>query len=245
MSATNKDSIHISRCTALFDVIRFNSGSWFISFYMLALAYVTFLQDKDWDYTAIPDPYDDLYSLLFAAPAVLMAAFALFVPILLNPYVLGWPFNPSLCGKRVDQKKQLSKPKHKRGNSGNGSRQIVDLHTFMAKDAAQELGKEIDRIHAKPDVELGSLATHEFGNSKYPMSMGSPYGTEKENLFAHGRKNTSPNPWLERQQPERAPERRATSGGHNRTNPSSSGNRRPSSSGNGSNNKASVKKAMI
>jgi hypothetical protein len=166
-SATNKDSINISRCTALGDVIRFNSGSWFIALYLLCLSYATVLQNEDWDYTSMPDE-NLVYSLLFAGPAALMAVFALVVPLILNPYVLGWPFNPPLCRRRVVKSEKAAKT-HRRGS--NGAR-VVDLRTFMTTDAAQELGKEIGRVQNRPDVELGSLATNEFGaGSKYPMSV--------------------------------------------------------------------------
>jgi hypothetical protein len=223
VSATNKDSINIGRCTALWDVICFNSGSWFIAFYLLSLAYVTVLETEDWDYTAMPEIPDDLlYSLMFAGPAALMAAFAFFVPLILNPYVIGWPFHPSCCRKRVDQKekKQLSTKNHRRTGSNNGSGRIVDLHTFMAKDPARELGREIGRIQARPDIELGSLATNDFGGSKYPMSVGSPL--EPSPMLTNGRK--PPNqPRMERSQARPAAERPTSNGGHNRTTQSGAG----------------------
>ena len=131
----------------------------------------------------IPEIPDDLYksSILFAGPAAIMAVLALIVPLILNPYVLGWPCNPSLCAKRVDSsnRKQVKSHRRRASSNGGGSGRIVDLHTFMKnKDATQELNKEIGRVQDKPDVELGSLATNEFG-SKYPMSIGSPYHMEQ------------------------------------------------------------------
>jgi hypothetical protein len=104
------------------------------------------------------------------------------VPLLLNPYVLGWPFNPPLCRRRVvksEQKRSNAKTHTRKGS--NGAR-VVDLRTFMGTDAAQELDKEIGRVGNRPDVELGSLATNEFG-SKYPMSVaGSPLKKESSVL---------------------------------------------------------------
>jgi hypothetical protein len=168
VSATNKDSINISRCTALYDAARFNSGSWFIALYLLCLAYATVLEHEDWDYTSLPEDY--FYSFLFAGPPAFIAVCTFIVPLILNPFVLGWPFNPPLCGK----KKQLpdrTLPKsqsHRRTQSNPGK--VVGLDTFMTVDAARELNKEMGRVHKKPDVELGSLATHEFGGAKYPLS---------------------------------------------------------------------------
>jgi hypothetical protein len=172
-SATNKDSIHIGRCTALGRVIRFNSGSWLIATYVLGVAYTVYLEGVDWDYSSIPDPGHDnfLNAVLFSGPAMFMATLAFLVPVILNPYVLGFPFNPPLCRKRDGSKreKQESFRVHRRTTTNGGK--FVDLHTFMgASSPAQELGKEIGRVSNKPDVELGSLATREFG-SCCPISM--------------------------------------------------------------------------
>ncbi len=191
ISATNKDSIHIGRCTALFDVIRFNSGSWLIAFYLLGLAYVTILEYHDWDYTAVPDVANEIDSFLFAGPAALMATFAFFVPLILNPYVLGWPFNPPLCSRRKAEKKETYAKNHRRGNSGNTSGSVLDLHTFLNKDAAKQLGKEIGRIQGRPDVELGSLATYELA-SKYPMSVSPPPTMMQPPSMLDDRKKSSP-----------------------------------------------------
>mmetsp|Transcript_108151 Transcript_108151/g.161785 ORF Transcript_108151/g.161785 Transcript_108151/m.161785 type:complete len:975 (+) Transcript_108151:129-3053(+) len=169
VSATNKDSINISRCTALYDVIKFNSGSWLIALYLLCLAYATVLENEDWDYTSFPEDY--LYSFLFAGPPAFIAVCTFIVPLILNPFVLGWPFNPPLCAKKKKQPDR-SLPRsqsHRRTQPNSGK--VVGLDTFMTVDAARELNKEMGRVHKKPDVELGSLATHEFGGgSKYPMS---------------------------------------------------------------------------
>ena len=168
VSATNKDSINISRCTALYDVIKFNSGSWMIALYMLGLSYATVLEHEEWDYTSFPEDY--LYSFLFAGPPAFIAVMTFIVPLILNPYVLGWPFNPPLCRKKKDEKDRTlpRSQSHRRTQSSNG--RVVGLDTFMSVDAARELNKEMGRVSKKPDVELGSLATHEFGGSKYPLS---------------------------------------------------------------------------
>jgi len=165
VSATNKDSINISRCTALFDLIKFNSGSWAIAIFILCMSYATVVENEDWDVTAMPE--DLLYLLLFAAPAALLAVAAFIVPIILNPYVLGWPFNPPLCRKHVDKKEHESQ--HQRVNA-NGKVVNVDLNTFMADS---KLDKEINHASNKPDVELGSLGTNDFG-TKAAMTRADP-----------------------------------------------------------------------
>jgi hypothetical protein len=224
VSATNKDSIKITRCVALYDVIRFNSGSFLLSFYMLCLAYVTVLKDADWDYESMPP--DLLYSLLFAAPAAFMSVMAFIVPFILNPFVvsadeavglclaialiravanaslclvrmylqLGWPFNPPLCSRKMkppDDDASVIRL-HKRSASGG---EVVDLKTFMGAttDPAKELMKESDRVEGRPDVELGSLATHEFG-SKNPISIVSPDLTleRKRPIAAHNQQVVAP-----------------------------------------------------
>jgi hypothetical protein len=150
--ATNKDSIKITRCIAFCDMVRFNTGSWAIAFYLLVLAYLTVLKDADWKFDQWPN--DMLGTFLFAGPAAFLALSAFYVPVILNPYILGWPFNPPLCGK----KRQAEKKKNR------GGKQVVDLGTFMAQTDSK-LNKEIGRAENKPDVELGSLATNDFGRS--------------------------------------------------------------------------------
>jgi hypothetical protein len=225
VSATNKDSIKITRCVALYDVICFNSGSYLLSFYMLCLAYATVLKDTDWDYESMPP--DLLYSLLFAGPAAFMSVMAFIVPLLLNPFVvsadkviwdscpamailmirssvwlilvfvsthlllqLGWPFNPPLCSRKKEpQDDDASVIRlHKRTPSGG---KVVDLKTFMGAtvDPAKELMMESGRVEGRPDVELGSLATNDFG-SKYPISVASPDMTmeRKRSIATHSKK---------------------------------------------------------
>ena len=159
VSATNKDSITITRGTALKDVIWFNSGSWLIAFYILCLSYATVVQTEDWDYNAVPQ--DLIYALLFAGPAAFMAVMAFIVPIILNPYVLGWPFHPGPCSCFSPEKENpKAVPEAYRDHNGK----VVDLGTFMHKtDPSTALNHEMGRLHAKPDLEIGSLATRDVG----------------------------------------------------------------------------------
>lgn len=139
---------------------RFNSGSWMIAIIMGGLAYLTVLQEFGWDVTEYPTTKNEIIQhSLFAGPAALLAILAFIVPIILNPYILGWPF--------LRQKKEWKRPQRatstrtiKKDALG---REIVDIPTFM--NAAKELDKEIERAQNKPDVELGSLATKELPNS--------------------------------------------------------------------------------
>jgi hypothetical protein len=181
VSATNKDSIHIGRCTAFLDVIRFNSGSWFLSIYIILLSYAVWMEAVDWDYTMIPDVYDDqhLNAIIFAAPATFMALMAFIVPVILNPYVLGWPFNPPFCGCRKAPKpksKTKMPPSSPGGLKSTPGGKVVDLHTFMrdSTDAVTKLEREAGRVQNRPDVELGSLATNDLGGKAYPISVANP-----------------------------------------------------------------------
>eukprot|EP00934_Nitzschia_sp_Nitz4_P007226 Nitzschia sp. Nitz4//scaffold7_size249615//86824//89908//NITZ4_001163-RA/size249615-processed-gene-0.135-mRNA-1//1//CDS//3329558400//7216//frame0 len=176
VGATNKDSIKLTRCVAFADMVKFNSGSWSIAILILALSYATWLERVDWDYTMIPDIYDQEHfdALLFAAPASFMAILAFIIPIILNPFILGWPFNPPLCGSK--QVKTKSPNVSTRNLTAPGSK-VVDLHTFMAtSDAADKLEREAGRVQDRPDVELGSLATNDLGGASkgYPISVANP-----------------------------------------------------------------------
>ena len=139
---------------------KFNSGSWLIAFVLGGLAYATMVQEYDWDVTKYPDTQDAILKhALFAGPAVVLALMAVAVPIILNPWILGWPFlrQKKKPKTKPQSPRQSSKKSIKKSRSG---REIVDIPTFM--NAAKELNNEIERAQKKPDVELGSLATKEF-----------------------------------------------------------------------------------
>jgi len=171
--ATNKDSISISRCVALWDTIKFNSGSWGISLVMLLVAYATFVQEYDWDPTEMPDwstwnvPGSKLMdALLFAVPAAFFAVLTYIVPIIMNPFILGWPFyrpkKPKAKPKMNKQKSQSRRFKVDRGDAEQGTNN-VDVDTFMHAEA--QLQREIERNQGRPDMELGSLATNDLTRS--------------------------------------------------------------------------------
>ena len=151
VSATNKDSIKISRCSALYEVIRFNSGSYCIAIFIILLCYATVIEPGGWNVTVVPENL--LGALLFAGPAAFMALMAFIVPIILNPFVLGWPFHPSIFGSWCASKPPKSKA------------EVVDLDTFLAtEDVTSALDAAMERVQRKPDVEIGSLATREMAS---------------------------------------------------------------------------------
>jgi hypothetical protein len=172
-SATNKDSIKITRCVAFWDMVRFNIGSWGLALYLLGLSYLVVLKESNWQFDQWPD--DMLYTFLFSGPAAFLALSAFYVPIMLNPYILGWPFNPPLFCRQSRAKK----------NARKEASHSVDLNTFMAH-TDNRLNKEIGRVENKPDVELGSLATNEFHKSN--MTTVSPMLLHEEH--ARPRKRT-------------------------------------------------------
>jgi len=175
VSATNKDSITYSRCTALWEVIKFNSSSYCIAIIVAAAAYAVVLADANWDPTNFPPP-NFLNDMLFAAPAFFLAILTFIVPIILNPFVLGWPF---LC--KPKPKKPQPKKKVKKDPLG---REVVDITTFM--NNAEELQEEIERVQGKPDVELGSLSTRDL------RSHGSPNVTPRrtvDKIFLQAKKD--------------------------------------------------------
>lgn len=167
--ATNKDSITLSRCVAFWEMAKFNIGSWAVAFFAAGLGYLTIVQDEDWQYDKLPD--DILKHALFAGPAFFLAFMAFIVPIILNPFILGWPF--------YRKKKKAPKEAPKRVVEKDALGRVVDIKTFMNK--AEELDREIDRVQNKPDIELSSLATREV------FSHGSPQVRRKrvEAINAH------------------------------------------------------------
>jgi len=175
VSATNKDSINIGRCTAFWDMVVFNSGSWLLALIIGGLAYVTVLQDEGWDVTSYPS--DSIVEhALFAGPALLLMLMTFLVPIFFNPYILGWPFlrQPS----KKQQQKKRAQSKKKRVRKDKLGREIVDFNTFMTN--AAELQEEIERVEGRPDIEIGSLATKDLrsggGSPATSPNRGNPKG---------------------------------------------------------------------
>jgi hypothetical protein len=163
VSATNKDSITVSRCSAFYEMMKFNMGSWTIALVLGGLAYAVALEGLDWKVDALPETTDDwLQVAMFSGPTILLSLFAFVVPIFLNPYILGWPFYRR--NKNATKKQELVKKVTPKEDLLG--RNTVDVGTYI--DKAKELDKEIERVQGKADVELGSLATHELHSSVSP-----------------------------------------------------------------------------
>jgi hypothetical protein len=163
VSATNKDSIIISRCSAFYEMMKFNIGSWMIALFLAGLAYVVVLESLGWKIDAQPENTGAWVQVaLFSGPTVVLSIFAVLVPIILNPYILGWPLY------RRDKKPKVKKEPVKKVTSKKDllGRNLVDVGTFI--DKAKELDKEIERVQGKADVELGSLATNELRSTASP-----------------------------------------------------------------------------
>ena len=148
----------MSRCEAFWNMAKFNSGSWFLALSLLGLAWATVIEDYDWNYLAYPNTMDMIIKhAMFAGPAALLAIMAFLNPIMLNPYVLGWPF--------LRKGKAKKEPKKKRVLKKDPLGRPMHLQAFM--DRAEQLHSEIERVEDKPDVELGSLATREVVGRSY------------------------------------------------------------------------------
>jgi cellulose synthase/poly-beta-1,6-N-acetylglucosamine synthase-like glycosyltransferase len=83
--ATNKDSIDISMCSALWDIWVFNWGSYLIALYQAGLAFCVLLHDIGWDITFKTFP--GIGAWLYAGPAIYLSVMEWVVPTLMNPYV--------------------------------------------------------------------------------------------------------------------------------------------------------------
>jgi cellulose synthase/poly-beta-1,6-N-acetylglucosamine synthase-like glycosyltransferase len=160
VGATNKDLISVGRCSALWETIRFNSGSWCICLFMVVLAYTTVVQEADWDITDYPNTKNEyLQHALFAGPAFLLALFAFVVPLILNPYILGWPF--------LRKKKQPKKDVFKSRKIAQPPTKTVDIPTLMKMQSkANKTGTTVEEAIMKTkddlDNEVGSFTTSDL-----------------------------------------------------------------------------------
>lgn len=154
---------------------KFNLGSWGIALVIGGLGYATVLQDMDWDFRAIPTREQYIDHGLFAAPALFLMILAFVVPIILNPWILGWPFLRQ--GKKLKPISSVPEPKRTGSPSArtlNTARmesdsKVVGLNKFITHTSA--LDSAIERAMNKPDVELGSLATKELGSAGGPSTV--------------------------------------------------------------------------
>jgi len=156
VTATNKDSINIGRCRAFGDMVDFNCGSWLVSFTLAALAYATIVQENDWDITEYPDEHDEyLQHGLFAGPPIFLAIMSFIVPIILNPWVLGWPFLPKQ--KNKVQRKQLPQTL------------VGDLPTMIKQRKQAELESTImETTKEEMEEDDDSFTTHDLRTQSSP-----------------------------------------------------------------------------
>mmetsp|Transcript_22379 Transcript_22379/g.62154 ORF Transcript_22379/g.62154 Transcript_22379/m.62154 type:complete len:790 (-) Transcript_22379:1563-3932(-) len=149
--ATNKDSLTMSRCTAFWEMAKFNIGSWSIAVFIAGLAYLVILEDESWRVGGFPGKETIVAHALFSAPALFLSVMCFISPIILNPFILGWPFHrrsPDLApeNKRIGEEAPLKKDLR---------RGVMGLKDFM--DCSRQLDDEIDRVQNKPDLELGTI----------------------------------------------------------------------------------------
>jgi hypothetical protein len=136
-------------------MMKFNIGSWVIAVFLGGLAYAVILESVDWKIDALPETTDDwVQAAVFSGATAVLSIFAFVVPIILNPYILGWPFYRRSKKTKEESAKNVASKKDFLG------RDIVGVGTFI--DKSKELDKEMKRVQRKADVELGSLATHEL-----------------------------------------------------------------------------------
>lgn len=157
VGATNKDSINISRCRAFSDMVSFNAGSWAVALTMMGLAYGTVLHAYNWDVTQYPDSKNEyLQHGLFAGPAVFLALMAFIVPIILNPFILGWPFLRKKKKPTPAKKKSLQAAK-------KASAKVVDIPTLMTMMSPKsDVDTTIMNTQSELDIEIGSLTTNDL-----------------------------------------------------------------------------------
>lgn len=149
--ATNKDSITMSRCTAFWEMAKFNSSSWAIAIFIGGLAYALVAKDYgNWLVDDLPENY--IEHAMFSGPAIFLAIICFVSPIILNPYVLGWPFYRRPRAPKNDNKANQHNQSSLRLE---GSGKVLGLGAFM--DASKALDNEIGRIQKKPDLELGTV----------------------------------------------------------------------------------------
>ncbi|KAL3939477.1 MAG: hypothetical protein SGBAC_005806 [Bacillariaceae sp.] len=160
----------VRKFTAIKNAIVFNSGSWLIGFYLLWLIYAVVLEQEDWDWNFDSIPEDWIPLTIFAGPAAIMAVLVGFIPLILNPYVVGWPFHPPLCRSRNRRRKMEQKKRQVALSSPNSqSTKSTDKSSPDVKVSSRLLQRKM-RLHNNPDVESGSVATFSTNWVKSPQA---------------------------------------------------------------------------
>ena len=127
---------------------------------MILLAYGTVLQSFEWDASITPSSEKEyLQHSLFAAPAAVLAVMAFAVPIILNPYILGWPF--------VRQKKAnipIRKPPEAK-HTDKGTLLLTSSKTLEDNAMKSTTANDNDDTFLTADeidLETGSLTTNDL-----------------------------------------------------------------------------------
>lgn len=103
----------------------------------------------------------------FAGPAIALALDIWVTPLLLNPYIWGWPFVWQKKRARENDRAPEQEPSISHSTAEDGVEvEIKDIGTFM--EASRKLEKHIGRLDTRPDVEIVSndLQTVDDGDER-------------------------------------------------------------------------------
>jgi hypothetical protein len=154
---SNSDNCIVRKWKVIRNSIVFNCGSWLIGFYLLWVIYAIILEQEDWDWNFDRVPQDWVYLAVFVGPAAIMAVLIGVVPIILNPYFIGWPFHPPLCYKRNQSKKDEQKIKEHLA-SGKSSEKSTSKSSSKERVSSRMLQRKM-RMNNDSDIEEGSVTT--------------------------------------------------------------------------------------
>lgn len=163
VSYTASENCLVRKWIVIRNSVVFNCGSWLIGFYLLWVIYAVILEQEDWDWNFDRVPTDWLHLVLFAGPAAFIAVLIAIVPIILNPYVMGWPFHPPLCYKRNQKKKEEERIQHHLAVVNKS----VNEKTTSTKSSTPNTADRVSsrmlqrkmRMSNNPDLESGSVTT--------------------------------------------------------------------------------------
>jgi hypothetical protein len=146
----------VRKCKIISNLVLFNCGSWLIGFYLLWVIYTVVLEEEDWDWNFQNVPKNWLYLTLFSAPPAFMSVLMGIIPLIFNPYLLGWPFHPPLCRERNSEERvnhQLPTSPH-----------IAQSHKISSRMLQRKM--RMGQSHNKHDIETGSVTT--FSTNWHP-----------------------------------------------------------------------------
>lgn len=162
--ATNKDSIDISMCSALWDIFTFNWGSYAIAWYQAGLAFCILWKDIGWDITFATIP--SIGAWLYAGPAIYLSVMEWIVPTLLDPYVL-----PCTRPKKPKKEKR-------------GKRNSVTKSANYGERREADMGKPPPRPHHTRKPSDHGNAKHSNGRQKRQNGAAPPPRTKNKNMMS-------------------------------------------------------------